>query len=282
MKRANKRRVNRRIEPRRGFAKHLRPLFNIGLKFLCVVGIVGMGVFLYEVRDHFEMDERLLLKTVEVSGHYRAANEEILLYSGLEQGMSLLDVDLEGVANAVRAHPWVKHVTVRRQLVDKISIKVWEHQPAFLASIDKVYVVSEEHLIFKQMTARDVLDLPVVSGLTERSPKSYFAAANELLKELDRFRDSLGEVAEIRFDETLGWSVVFGSSLDSRGFIAHLGKHPNRELVLTKMLIEALNKQGVEPAEVWLGSGSDADRIPLRVRSHSKKIISNSMIAEAG
>ncbi len=282
MKRANKRRVNRRIEPRRGLNVRVRPLLSIGLKMLCVVGVCGAGFLLYEMRGHLEMNDRLLLKTVEVSGQYRASNDEILMYSGLEQGMSLLDIDLEAVADSVRAHPWVKHVTVRRQLVDKVSIKVWEHQPAFLASIDKVYVVSEQHLIFKQMTARDVLDLPVVSGLSEKSPKSHFAEAHSLLSELNRFRESLGEVAELQFDETLGWSVVFGSSSDSQGFIAHLGKSPKRELVLTKMLIEALNKQGVEPAEVWLGSGGDVDRIPLRIRSHSKKTPSNSMIAEAG
>ena len=282
MKRANKRRVNRRIEPRRGLTVRVRPLLSIGLKLLCVVGVCGAGFLLYEMRGHLEMNDRLLLKTVEVSGQYRASNDEILMYSGLEQGMSLLDIDLEAVADSVRAHPWVKHVTVRRQLVDKVSIKVWEHQPAFLASIDKVYVVSEQHLIFKQMTARDVLDLPVVSGLSEKSPKSHFAEAHSLLSELSRFRESLGEVAELQFDETLGWSVVFGSSSDSQGFIAHLGKSPKRELVLTKMLIEALNKQGVEPAEVWLGSGGDVDRIPLRIRSHSKKTPSNSMIAEAG
>ena len=82
------------------------------------------------------MNDGLILEVVEISGQYRASEEEILMYSGLaKRGTPLLDVDLEKVARAVRAHPWVKHVTVRRQLVDKVTIKgVWEHQPAYLAS----------------------------------------------------------------------------------------------------------------------------------------------------
>ena len=59
-------------------------------------------------------------------------------------------------------------------------------------------------------------------------------------------------------------------------------KKPKRELALTKLLIEALTKQGMDPAEVWLGTGHDSNRIPLRIRSRSNNSISNSLIAEAG
>ena len=103
-----------------------------------------------------------------------------------------------------------------------------------------------------------------------------------LLTDLKAYQDSLGFVGELRFDDTLGWSVVFESARVSKGFVVHLGLKPKRELVLTKMLIEALNKQGMEPAEVWLGTGQDTNRIPLRIRSRSNNSISNSLIAEAG
>ena len=109
-----------------------------------------------------------------------------------------------------------------------------------IASIDKLYLVSDEFLIFKQFTSRDVLDLPIVSGLTEKSPKAHFAEAQELLAELKPYQDFLGYVAEVRFDDTLGWSVVFESGAASKGFVVHLGQKPKRELALTKLLIEAL------------------------------------------
>lgn len=282
MKRANRRRGNRRVEQKRSFADKVRPLKSGFMSVFVALFVVGASLTLYEFRDHLSVEDGLILETVEITGQYRATEEEILMYSGLERGVALLEVDLDKVARAVRAHPWVKHVTVRRQLVDKISIKVWEHQPAFLASIDKLYVVSDEFLIFKQLTSRDILDLPVVSGLTEKSSKAHFAEAQDLLRGLEKYSNSLGSVGEVRFDPTLGWSVVFESARLSKGFTLHLGKKPKRELALAEMLMEALNKQGLDPAEVWLDSEHDSNRIPLRIRSRSSNSISNSLIAEAG
>ena len=282
MKRANRRRVNRRVEQKKSLSDRVRPLKSGVRSLLIAFALVGAGLSVYEFRDHLKVDDGLILNTVEISGQYRASEEEILMYSGLERGLALLEVDLDKVARAVRAHPWVKHVTVRRQLVDKITIKVWEHQPAFLASIDKLYVVSDEFLIFKQFTGRDVLDLPVVSGLTEKSPRAHFTTAQKLLDGLLGYRDTLGDVGEVRFDPTLGWSVVFESASLSPGFTLHLGKTPKRELALAEMLMEALNKQGVSPAEIWLDSEHESNRIPLRIRSRSSNSISNSLIAEAG
>ena len=42
----------------------------------------------------------VLFSVVEISGQYRASEEEILMYSGLKRGTPLLDVDLEKVARA--------------------------------------------------------------------------------------------------------------------------------------------------------------------------------------
>ena len=152
MKRANRRRANRRVEQKQSFNVRLRPLKRGLQAFFIGLAVVGAGLGVYEYREHLSVDDGLILEVVEISGQYRASEEEILMYSGLKRGTPLLDVDLEKVARAVRAHPWVKHVTVRRQLVDKVMIKVWEHQPAYLASIDKLYLVSDEFLIFKQFT----------------------------------------------------------------------------------------------------------------------------------
>ena len=253
MKRAKRRRVNRRVEQRTSFTDRVRP-FKSGLRtFVLMALLVGSGFGIYELRDHLSMDDGLILDTVEISGQYRASEEEILMYSGLERGSPLLEVDLEKVARAVRAHPWVKHVTVRRQLVDKITIKVWEHQPAFLASIDKLYVVSDEHHIFKQYTGRDLLDLPVVSGLTEKSPRAHFAKAMELLDGLKSYRDSLGDVGEIRFDDTLGWSVVFESARLSPGFTLHLGRNQNENWLLLKCLWKHLiSKASAQQKFGWI------------------------------
>ena len=73
------------------------------------------------------MDDGLVLDTVDLWS-VPCLEEEILMYSGLS-GSPLLEVDLEKVAHSTSAL-WVKHVTVRRQLVDKITIKVWD-QPVF-------------------------------------------------------------------------------------------------------------------------------------------------------
>ena len=119
MKRANRRRVNRRVEQKKSLSDRVRPLKSGVRSLLIAFALVGAGLSVYEFRDHLKVDDGLILNTVEISGQYRASEEEILMYSGLERGLALLEVDLDKVARAVRAHPWVKHVTVRRQLVDK-------------------------------------------------------------------------------------------------------------------------------------------------------------------
>ena len=72
----------------------------------------------------------------------------------------------------------------------------------------------------------------------------------------------MGDVGEIRFDDTLGWSVVFESARLSPGFTLHLGTKPKRELCFAEVLMEALNKQGLSPAEIWLDSELEFTEYP--------------------
>ena len=77
MKRANRRRANRRVEQKQSFSVRLRPLKRGLQAFFIGLAVVGAGLGVYEYREHLSVNDGLILEVVEISGQYRASEEEI-------------------------------------------------------------------------------------------------------------------------------------------------------------------------------------------------------------
>lgn len=132
------------------------------------------------------------VRSVKVKGNHFIAEEELTTLLKKVQGRNILTVDMQDMANRVKRHPWIKDVTVRRELPATLFVDIVERTPAvYLNSSGKLYLADEEGVILGDKTA-SLLNLPVVYGINlpdlkigKKSPAEGLLSAIEVKKELN-------------------------------------------------------------------------------------------------
>lgn len=158
------------------------------------------------------------VREVAVRHHGRLADETIRALAGVDVGMSVWDVDTEVVATRLATNGWVRAATVRRQLPDRIVLRVREHRPvAILAVADEhpgLYYVAANGRIFAPVGRGDARDLPFVTGLgradlagSDAFGPRALRRALALLRDAAR-RPELGLVSELHVDRAAGLTLM--------------------------------------------------------------------------
>lgn len=105
------------------------------------------------------------MKRVRVVGASRVTESQIVKLGSLVVGANLVAMDLSAVERAVATHPWVRSVSVNRQLPDTVVVQLAEHEPVALLALSDLYLVDAEGEPFKRAQANEAMDLPLVTGI---------------------------------------------------------------------------------------------------------------------
>jgi len=95
--------------------------------------LVGAGWAVLEGADWVASHEAFRIETVSVSGLRFVKEEDLMAYAGDPTGSSIFRLDVDAMAERINTHPWVKDVSVRRELPDKVRVDVLERVPLALA-----------------------------------------------------------------------------------------------------------------------------------------------------
>ena len=102
---------------------------------------------------------------VELEGAERLTQAQVTQRMGLELGTNIFKVDPEARSTAP-ADPWIRQVKVTRRLPSTLRVELVERDAAAVAAIgEKLYLVTRTGEPFKELEAKDPLDLPVVTGI---------------------------------------------------------------------------------------------------------------------
>ena len=156
----NRRRVDRDpAESRRRLVHAL----SLGAKGLALGAfLVGAG---WLVWSQAVVGDLLRIRELRFEGLARATAEELLELSPAQRGDHLLLTDTALVEDALRRHPWVSSVEVRRTLPPALVIRVTERRAAALVDLGGLYLVDTNGEVFKRARPGDGLDLPVITGV---------------------------------------------------------------------------------------------------------------------
>ncbi|HEY8963192.1 MAG TPA: FtsQ-type POTRA domain-containing protein [Alphaproteobacteria bacterium] len=120
-------------------------------------------------------DMGLRIKNVDVEGRHYLPVESLKEIIAVHPGDPLLAVDLDHVKNELQKNPWVKDVSIRRALPDRIVINLIERQPLaiWLDAPGTPGVIDEDGVVLAQTGFEQFGPLLAVSG-----PDSEKQAAN--------------------------------------------------------------------------------------------------------
>jgi len=139
-------------------------------------------------------------ESIIVKGAKRISEEEILKQSSVKQKMNILSINLSKTRKRLLAHSWIAEAEVSRELPATIAIRIKEHEPLAVLDLGRKFLIDARGEIFKEKTASDPDDLPVITGLEYSDldvSSSYGAFFNEERGGKQARKTPLGAVMDV-------------------------------------------------------------------------------------
>lgn len=245
-------------------------------------GAVGALVFSYGaifLHDTVTQCEFFAAREIAVSGNQRLKNQEVLVQAGLYRGVNVLSVNLKTARDQLKAHPWVLDADIKRELPDRLSVRITEQEPMAIVDLGDVFVLNTAGEIFKRHDSSDPEGLPVVRGLSlsdmplpGQGKNREFAAVTTILS-LGQKPDSIlpnKEIRSIEVDRDLGVTV----DTRQRFGIIKLGydEYPEKYGLLRQILVHlSESKQVTQVQGVDLNDTSRIVVSPVELSEPARK-----------
>ena len=186
---------------------------NVGLMCLLFFFIAGVSYSLVYVHSYITSSSYFTLKVLEIQGNSRLSSKEILEISRLASGANNLRISLSAVEETIAKNPWVKEISVKRVLPDKLMIGVTENEPVFWVPEDGVlYYADAKGSKIAPVKTGQFASLPTLE--VEEGAGDNRQALPELVKSLQASQLPLGmtSVSWVRLSSARGVEVYMEDS----------------------------------------------------------------------
>jgi len=158
------------------------------------------------------------IREINVRGCKELTEKEILTAAAVRTRQNIFAVSPKDVQEKIRANPWIKEVSVGRELPDRLIIDLKERNAVSLVKKDNgFYIMDFDGITFKKLELTDDMDLPILTGYQGKGEESRILLMRtmELLRHLATKNDypNIKNVSEINGNERYGLSVFTNSGL---------------------------------------------------------------------
>ena len=225
----------------------------------------GYGVFYFVLHSpHFA------LRTVHISPTRHVTTESLRKRAALPAEVNLFRIDLAAVKKNLAGEPWLRSITLHRELPATLRIELAEHEPVALICLDSLYLVDEEGEVFKRATPGEYAHLPVITGFGRAAyliePELTRGQIRTALLALSRYKLGPGRppIGEAHVDHFIGVTLYTSSGTALRlgyGSEAELDARLGRFDAVWKALAGA----GQKPAVLFLDNRAHPDQVTVRL-----------------
>lgn len=137
-------------------------LLGLGLTIILFSGTVFLSHVCYRwlcQSDFFQ------LSSVHITGCQRVSKEEVRELANIDIHSNILAINVGRVGQTLEMHPWVKQAIVRRELPDRLYIRIVEKKPVAILQDDRLYYVDQDATIIARTSLAEDVDYPVITGL---------------------------------------------------------------------------------------------------------------------
>ncbi len=158
------------------------------------------------------------IKEIIVSGNYHLDRDDIIGSINIKNGDPLLNVQFKDVDDKLGKNPWIKDVSLKKQLPGTLLIDIEEAVPKALLRIKrKLYLIDREGGILERIKGDSMLFLPVIKDIRPKNEKGISEALKlvDVLMKRDIFADR--ESVEIGL-ETYGLTMKIDGEFIKVGY----------------------------------------------------------------
>lgn len=179
-----------------------------GIAALCV--LAALGSFLWLGHRFVTTSPRFAITEIRIEGTERLSPDELRAAMPIHVGDNVFTAELDATIDALRAHPWVASVELRRILPHTLVVEVREHRAVALAELGELYLVAPSGHVFKraELGAGDGEGLPIITGLDRDAYRRDPAGVAKLIA---------GAVAAVKQWESHERPAIGEVHVDARG-----------------------------------------------------------------
>lgn len=194
---------------------------------VCFLGLGGFGLWLWlptlveNADGRLKASDNFVVKEIVIEGNHRCQRKDIIKALDLDSRQLTFAFSLSRAQARIQALPFVKEAVIYRRLPDRLQVEIRECEPKALLYIDKLYMVDGDGRVIGPAPEGEILDFPVISGISPREWRERPEIWPRLLKkatELLRIWNEPGrrwpeKISQIELDEVLG--VTFFTTVRS-------------------------------------------------------------------
>lgn len=254
---------------------------------IALLGVWAMSRF---VQKHLTTAPAFAVDAVDVKGLSRVDKAELMQAAGLELGLNVFARSPEDIRARLLRHPWILSARVERKLPSRFEIAIEERAPVALLVVEacsggpskneddpacdeasSLYLVSDDAKLFKRLSGKDPVDLPVITGVA----RQRFASDPDLQRRIlvdavalmHEYKNSglwqRNPLGEIHIEPNDGYSLYVGEDLT----YVRLGAKPfEQKLLRMKKVFERLEREHARAEYVYLDNEQRPDRVAVRLR----------------
>jgi cell division protein FtsQ len=153
---------NAPVEPEQVSAPEEQPArsFRRGIALLALLVAAAFGGI--ALAHRWKSD--LKVGDVRVEGNRIVTTEEILRLAAIPESARLFDLDLFAVRMRVMQNPYVKGVSVTREVPNKIALTVEEREPLAAVAGRRVLYIDEDGVVLPPVASEHLPDVAVLTG----------------------------------------------------------------------------------------------------------------------
>ncbi len=143
-------------------------LLSVFLAFLAF----GVGVMAFAAYKGLCRADFFQVTSIKINGNHHLTKAEVFELSGVDIRTNLLAMSVSQSEKKISSHPWVKNVSITRELPNTINITIKERTPAALVNLETgLHYIDREGTVFASVQALEDIDLPVITGLEGKDKK---------------------------------------------------------------------------------------------------------------
>lgn len=230
-----------------------------------LLAAAGYGVFYFVLHSpHFA------LRTVYISPTRHVTTESLRKRAALPAEVNLFRVDLAAVKQRLAGEPWLRSITLHRELPATLRIELAEHEPVALISLDSLYLVDEQGEVFKRAAPGEYAHLPVITGFGRAAyliePELTRGQIRAALLALSRYQRGARRppIGEAHVDHFIGVTLYTDG-----GTALRLGYGSEAELdtrlARFDTVWKALASAGQKPTVLFLDNRAHPDQVTVRL-----------------
>jgi len=260
-----------RERARRLAARLRRPALLLGRGALAAAAL-GLAIVVGRfVQDHVRTSPYFAIRELALEGAETVDPAAILEWAGVHEGENIFAQSASQIEERLREHPWIAQASVRRQLPGRLDLRIREHVPVAVLALERLYLVSEEGALFKEVEADDSTDLPIITGVHSGRFLADRPYRTSLLLEVVALmhdyrgaglwrREPISEL-HVADDDTL--TIFVGED----AMRAELGRPPYRpKLGKLRRILDRLADREARPLYVLLDNERRPDRVTVKLR----------------